>query len=135
MCQCRFTGCNNCTTLGQDLDSKAGCTRAEAKGIWEFSVRSDKFCCALKTALKNKVYLKKNNGLFREKIIIVWYKAYIYKMYSKTSSKNERPKIYVHRILKCEIILILFECRMWWVNNIYYKFKSNHYNNITNSHS
>ena len=50
--------------LVPDFGSEGGCPYVGAKRIWEITVFSAQFCCVLKTALKNKVYLKGKMGFY-----------------------------------------------------------------------
>ena len=64
MCQCRFIGCNKCTTWCGMLT--VGRLRVGGQGVWELSVLAVQFCCEPKTALKIKSILKtKQNICFR----------------------------------------------------------------------
>ena len=48
---------------GGNVDNGGGCACVGAGETWEISVLSTQLYCELKTALKNKVYLKKISTL------------------------------------------------------------------------
>lgn len=52
MWQCRFTECNKCTILGQDVDRGGGCVCEHMEYIG--TLLSVQHCCEPKTALKIK---------------------------------------------------------------------------------
>ena len=52
MCQCRFTGCNKCTSLVGDVDNGEGYAHVGAKGMWEISVPGPQFWWDLKLPLE-----------------------------------------------------------------------------------
>lgn len=54
--QCRFTDCNKCITLVQDVDRGEGCACLGNKIYYGNSVLSNQFYNDLKTALNNEVY-------------------------------------------------------------------------------
>ena len=56
VCQYTFIGCNKCTTLVWDVDTRGGYACVGAGGIWRISVFSGQFCYKPNTSLKNKVY-------------------------------------------------------------------------------
>ena len=59
MYQCRFINYNKCITLVGDVDNVGGYEHVGTEGISETSVHASQFDCEPKTALKNKVLMKK----------------------------------------------------------------------------
>ena len=47
------------TTLVGDVDSREGYAHVKTEYIWEVSVYSAKFCCEIRTALKNSHFKEK----------------------------------------------------------------------------
>lgn len=52
MGQCRFTSCNKCAIVVQDVDNMRGCKFTGTGGVWEVSTLSTQFFSEPKTDLK-----------------------------------------------------------------------------------
>ena len=59
---CKYINCNKRNALAADVDGGGGAGCAGAAGVWELSAPSFQFYYEPETALKNKVYLKKNKA-------------------------------------------------------------------------
>ena len=68
-----FIHCEKYTALVWDFDSRGGCAYVEAGNIWKISVSLTQFCSELRTALKNKAYLKKRRMNPHQTLQVTWF--------------------------------------------------------------
>ena len=67
ICQRWFTGCNNCTMQGENVDDEGGYICVGAGNLWKIFVPSAPVCCEPKTALKSKSI--ENQYMLRKNIL------------------------------------------------------------------